>query len=154
MVTVDHLLICARYVSATTTLRCRNYYHSHFIDEKLKLIYINQLVQSQTCSILWFELQISAFNPYMRQLVFTATWMHFSITLCFPFYIMIMGQLWYLAHRVVVRNQWANTCNVLTVILVRMCPACVGLLSISLLFLLPGIVFLSWMKGVWRSQIL
>lgn len=152
MKTVDHLLICTRYISATTTLRGRNcYYYSHFTDEKLKLIYINQLVQSQ---ILWSGLQIRVFNPYMSQLAFTATWMHFSITLCFHFYIMIMGQLWYPAHRVVVINQWANTCNVLTVILVHMCPVCVGLLSILLLFLLHGIVFLSWMKGVWRSQIL
>ena len=80
MKTVDHLLVCTRYISATTTQRGRNYYYySHFTDEKLKLIYINQLVQSQICSILWTELQISAFNPYMSQLAFTATRMHFSL---------------------------------------------------------------------------
>ena len=69
MVTADHLLLCARCISATATPRCRHYYYySHFTDEKLKLIYINQLVQSQICSILWSELQISAFNPSLATL--------------------------------------------------------------------------------------
>lgn len=127
MIIVDHLLICTRHISsASTTLRCRNYYYSHFIDEKLKLIYVNQLVQSQTCSILWSEFQVNAFNPCISQLTFTATWPCFSSSLCFHFCITIMGPLWYPVYRVIVRNQWANTCNVLTTVPVHTCSICVG----------------------------